>query len=147
AWAILQPLVAALIFTLIFGRVADLPTDGIPYAVFAYAGLVIWLYFASAVSAAAQSLVDNRELVAKVYFPRVLAPIAGVVPGLVDLAAALPILAVFLAVSSTTPGPELLLLPLWVAAGLVTALAAGLLLAGLNVRYRDVRFAMPFLLQ
>jgi lipopolysaccharide transport system permease protein len=147
AWAILQPLLGALIFTVIFGRVAHLPTDGIPYAVFSYAGLVIWLYFASAVSAAALSLVDNRQLVSKVYFPRLLAPIAAVVPGIVDLAAALPILAAFMAVTSVAPEPSLLLLPLWIGAALVTALAVGLLLAGLNVRYRDVRFALPFLLQ
>ncbi|MDQ3380881.1 MAG: ABC transporter permease [Actinomycetota bacterium] len=147
AWAIIQPLFGVLIFTVIFGRVARLPTDGIPYSVFAYAGLVIWLYYASAVSAAAQSLVDNRQLVAKVYFPRLLAPIAAVVPGIVDLAAALPILAGFMVVTSVAPGPQLVLLPLWIGAALVTALAVGLLLAGLNVRYRDVRFAMPFLLQ
>ena len=147
AWAVIQPLVAVLIFTVIFGRAANLPTDGIPYAVFSYAGLAVWLYFASAVSAAAQSLVDNRDLVSKVYFPRLLAPIAAVVPGLVDLAVSLPIIAVFMAVWSVEPEARLLLLPLWTIAALVTALAVGLLLAGLNVRYRDVRFALPFLLQ
>lgn len=147
AWAVLQPLVAVLIFTVIFGRAANLPTDGIPYEVFSYAGLAVWLYFASAVSAAAQSLVDNRDLVSKVYFPRLLAPIAAVVPGLVDLAISLPFIAVFMVVWSVEPGPRLLLLPLWTLAALVTALAVGLLLAGLNVRYRDVRFALPFLIQ
>jgi lipopolysaccharide transport system permease protein len=147
AWAVLQPLVAALIFTVIFGRAAQLPTDGIPYAVFSFTGLAIWLYFASAVSAAAQSLVDNRDLVSKVYFPRLLAPIAAVVPGLVDLLASLPIIVVFMVVWSVEPGPRLLLLPFWILAALVAAFAVGLLLAGLNVRYRDVRFALPFLLQ
>lgn len=147
AWALLQPLVAALIFTIVFGRAVKLSTDGIPYPVFVYTGLTIWLYFSSAVGAAAQSLVDNRDLIAKVYFPRLLAPSAGVAPGLVDLGISLPIIGVFLVVWSVAPGVALLLLPLWVLAALVTAFAFGLLLAGLNVRYRDVRFALPFLLQ
>jgi lipopolysaccharide transport system permease protein len=146
-WALLQPLVAVLIFTLVFGRAAHLPTNGVPYAVFAYTGLAIWLYFTTAVSGAAQSLVDNRDLVSKVYFPRLLAPMAAMLPGLVDLAASLPMIAVFLAVWSVAPGYQILLLPLWVLAALVAALGVGLLLAGLNVRYRDVRFALPFLLQ
>lgn len=147
AWALLQPLVAALIFTIIFGRAAQLSTDGIPYPVFVYTGLAIWLYFSSSVSAAAQSMVDNRDLISKVYFPRLLAPVAAMVPGLVDLGISLPIIAVFMAVWSVAPSFELMLLPLWVLAALVTAFAVGLLLAGLNVRYRDVRFALPFLLQ
>lgn len=147
AWALIQPIVAALIFTAVFGRAAHLPTDGIPYAVFVFTGLTIWLYFASAVSAAAQSLVDNRDLISKVYFPRLLAPVAAVVPGLADLGVSLPIVAVFLAIWSVAPGIELVLLPLWVLAALVTAFAVGVMLAGLNVRYRDVRFALPFVLQ
>jgi lipopolysaccharide transport system permease protein len=147
AWALLQPLVAALIFTIIFGRAVNVDTDGIPYPVFVFTGLAIWLYFSSAVSASAHSLVDNREVITKVYFPRLLAPIAAVIPGLADLAVSLPIIAVFLAVWSVAPGVELILLPVWVLAAVVTAFAFGLLLAGLNVRYRDVRFALPFLLQ
>jgi lipopolysaccharide transport system permease protein len=146
-WALLQPLVAVLIFTAVFGRAAQLPTDGIPYPVFVFTGLTIWLYFASAVSSAAQSLVDNRELVSKVYFPRLLAPIAAMMPGLVDLTVSLPIIAVFLVIWSVSPGYQLLLLPLWVLAALFAAFGVGTLLAGLNVRYRDVRFVVPFLLQ
>lgn len=147
AWALLQPLVGVLIFTAVFGRAAHLPTGGLPYAVFVYTGLAVWLYFTSAVSTAAQSLVDNRDLVSKVYFPRLLAPVAAVVPGLVDLALSLPLIGVFLAIWSVAPGYQLALLPLWVLATIVTAFGVGLLLAGLNVRYRDVRFALPFLLQ
>jgi homopolymeric O-antigen transport system permease protein len=147
AWALLQPLVGVLIFTLVFGRAAHLPTNGVPYAVFSYTGLAIWLYFTAAVSGAAQSLVDNRDLVAKVYFPRLLAPLAALMPGLVDLAASLPVIAVFLAIWSVAPGYQLLLLPVWVAAAVLAAFSVGLLLAGLNVRYRDVRFALPFVLQ
>ncbi len=147
AWALLQPLVGVAIFTAVFGRAARLPTDGVPYTVFAYTGLAVWLYFASAVSAAAQSLVDNRDLITKVYFPRLLAPVAALLPGLVDLAVSLPVIGVFMAIWSVSPGYRLLLLPLWVLAALVTAFGVGLLLAGLNVRYRDVRFALPYLLQ
>ena len=147
AWAVLQPLVAVVIFSLLLGRAAGLPTAGIPYPVFSYTGLVVWLYFSAAASAAAQSLVDNRDLVAKVYFPRILAPIAAMLPGLVDLAVSLPIIAIFLAVWTVAPGYGLMLLPAWVLAALVTALGIGLVLAALNVRYRDVRYALPFLLQ
>jgi lipopolysaccharide transport system permease protein len=147
AWALLQPLVAALIFTIIFGRAVNVSTDGIPYPVFVYTGLAIWLYFSSAVAAGAQSLVDNRDLISKVYFPRLLAPAAATMPGLVDLAVSLPIIAIFLVVWSVAPAVQILLLPLWILAALLTAFAFGVLLAGLNVRYRDVRFALPFLLQ
>ena len=147
AWALLQPLVGVLIFSVVFGRAAHLPSDGIPYPVFSYAGLAIWLYFASSVAAAAQSLVDNRDLVTKVYFPRLLAPLAAVFPGLVDLGVSLPIIGVFLAIWSVAPGLQLLLLPLWALDALATSLGVGLLFAALNVRYRDVRFALPFVLQ
>jgi ABC-type polysaccharide/polyol phosphate export permease len=147
AWALLQPLLAVLVFSVVFGRLAGLPADGIPYPVFVYAGLVAWLYFAAAVSAAAQSLVDNRDLVTKVYFPRLLAPLAAVCPPLVDLLVNLLVVAVFLAAYTVAPGPALLVLPAWILAALVLALAAGLGLAALNVKYRDVRHALPFLLQ
>jgi len=147
AWAVLQPLVAVVIFSLLLGRAAGLPSGGIPYPVFSYTGLVVWLYFSAATSAAAQSLVDNRELVTKVYFPRLLAPLAAMLPGLVDVAVSLPIIGIFLAVWSVAPSYQLLLLPAWVVAALLTALGVGLLLAALNVRYRDVRYLLPFLLQ
>lgn len=147
AWAVLQPLVAALIFTVFLGRLAHVSSGGLPYAVFVYSGLSIWLYVSGAVSGSAQSLIDNRNLVTKVYFPRLLAPIAAVVPGLVDLLPALAILVVFLVVYGVTPGAAVVLLPVWVAAAAVLALAVGLWLSALNVRYRDVRYALPFLLQ
>jgi lipopolysaccharide transport system permease protein len=147
AWALIQPLVAVLIFSLVFGRAAGLPTDGIPYPVFVYSGLAVWLYFTAAVTAAANCLLDNRDLVAKVYFPRLLAPLASMLPGLVDLAISLPLIAVFLAIWTVAPGISLVTLPFWVLAALVMALGTGLLLAGLNVRYRDVRFVLGFLIQ
>jgi lipopolysaccharide transport system permease protein len=147
AWAVLQPLVAVLIFSVLFGHYAGLPADGIPYPVFAFAGMSIWLYFASSVTAASGSLVGNRDLVSKVYFPRALAPGAGVLPGLVDLAISLGVLAVFMAVYTVAPGPALLLLPLWVLFAVEVAFATSLWLSALNVKYRDVKFVLGFLVQ
>jgi lipopolysaccharide transport system permease protein len=147
AWAILQPLLGALIFTIFLGRLAHVSSGGLPYPVFVYSGLTIWLYVSGAVSSSAQSLIENRNLVTKVYFPRLLAPAAAVVPGLVDLVPSLAILAVFLLVYDVTPGAAVVLLPFWIAAAAVLSLAVGLWLSALNVRYRDVRYALPFLLQ
>jgi lipopolysaccharide transport system permease protein len=147
AWVLLQPLLAVLIFSVIFGRLAGLPTDGLPYPVFSYAGMTIWLYFSAGVIAAAQSLVGNRDLVSKVYFPRVLAPTSAIVPGLVDLAISLVVLAVFMAVYGVAPGPAIVLLPFWVLFAAGVTLATGLWLAALNVEYRDVKYVLSFLIQ
>ena len=147
AWVVLQPLLAVLIFSVVFGRLARLPTDGIPYPVFVYAGLVVWFYFSSTITSAAQSLVDQREIVTKVYFPRLIAPIAAVVPGLVDLAISLVVLGVFLVIYGVTPGPEIVLLPLFLLGAVLLALGSALWLSSLNVKYRDVRHVLGFLLQ
>jgi lipopolysaccharide transport system permease protein len=147
AWAALQPLLAVLIFTVVFGRVAHLPTDGTPYPVFVYAGMAVWLYFSSSLSAAAQTLVENRELVTKVFFPRLIAPLAAVFPPLVDFGISLAILAIFVAAYGIVPTPQLALLPVWILAAVLLALAAGLWLSALNVKYRDVRHVLPFLVQ
>jgi lipopolysaccharide transport system permease protein len=147
AWAVIQPLVGVLIFSVFLGRLAGVPSDGIPYPVFVYAGLAIWAYFSTSMTAAAQSLVDNRELVTKVYFPRILAPLAAVFPGLVDFAVSLVIVGAFMAFYGVTPGAALVLLPFWIASALALALAVGLWLSALNVKYRDVRYALAFLTQ
>lgn len=147
AWAVLQPLVAAAIFTVVLGRLAGVPSDGLPYAVFVYSGLVVWTYFAGSLENVSQSLVRDRDLVTRTYFPRILAPAAGAIPGLVDLAVSLVVLGVFMAVYDVAPGPELAFLPLWVLAALVVLLGAGLWLSALNVRYRDVRHTLTFLVQ
>jgi lipopolysaccharide transport system permease protein len=147
AWALFQPLFAVLVFSVVFHRIANVPTDDIPYPVFVYAGMTVWLYFSSSLTGAAQTLVDNRELITKIFFPRLLAPIAAVFPPLLDFGISLVILGVFLAVYGVVPGPELALLPLWVFAALVLALAVGLWLAALNVKYRDVRHVLPFMVQ
>jgi homopolymeric O-antigen transport system permease protein len=147
AWAVLQPLVAAVIFSFVFGRLVHVPSEGIPYPVFVYAALLVWTYFATALENVAQSLVRDRELVMRTYFPRVLAPGAAMIPGLVDLAVSLVVLGVFMAVYGVAPGPELVLFPLWVLATIAVLLGSGLWLSALNVRYRDVRYTLTFLIQ
>lgn len=147
AWAVLQPVVAMLIFTLVFGRFADIPSDGVPYAPFVFAGLLAWTYFGQALGTAGMSLVGNANLVTKIYFPRALIPTASVIAPLVDLVVAASALVVLLAWYGITPGLAVLLLPAFVLLAVATALGVGLLLAALTVRYRDVPFALPFLVQ
>jgi lipopolysaccharide transport system permease protein len=147
AWALLQPLTAAAIFTLFFGHLAHVASDGLPYLAFALAGAVCWSYLSGAVGEAANSLVVDRALVTKVYFPRMLAPIAAILPGLVDLAVALVALVVVIVAEGVTPGIALLLTPLWILGLVAVALAVGLWLSALNARYRDVRYALPFATQ
>ena len=147
AWALIQPLAAALIFSVVFGRLAGLASDGMPYPVFVYAGLTIWLYFSGSLTSAAQSLVDNRELVSKVYFPRMVAPAAAVIPGLLDLAISVVVLGVFLLVYDVVPSWAVLLTPFWILAACVFAFAVGLWLSALNVKYRDVKHALGFTVQ
>jgi lipopolysaccharide transport system permease protein len=147
AWAVVQPLAAALVFTIVFGRLAGLPSDGLPYAIFVLAGMVAWSYVSTAVSAASESLVEHRALVTNVYFPRVLAPLAAVLPSLVDLLISLAILAVFMVAYGVAPSGALVLVPLWVVGLVAVALAAGLWLSALNALYRDVRYALGFVIQ
>ncbi|WP_187368763.1 ABC transporter permease [Baekduia soli] len=139
AWAVLQPLAGALIFTVVFHRVARLSSGDVPYLLFAFSGISLWSYLSGGMQAAMESLVGNVGLVTKVYFPRMAAPVAAVLPGLLDLAIALVILAVLMAVEGVSPGVEILTLPLWLAALVLLTLGVGLLLATLNVRYRDVK--------
>lgn len=147
AWAVLQPLIGVVVFSLIFGRLAGLPSDGLPYPLFVFVGLGVWMYFSSAVNAAAESLVEDRNLVTKTYFPRLLAPLASVFPGLVDLAITLAAVAVAMAIYGVTPPLALALLPVWALGVLLLAFAVGALLAALNALYRDVRYALLFLMQ
>lgn len=147
SWAVLQPLAGVAIFTLVMGRLADVPSDGIPYPVFVYAGLAIWLYFANGASTAAESLAQYRDLVTKVYFPRLLAPLAAILPGLVDLSISIVAVGVFMALFDVVPGWQIVFLPLWIAAAIGTTFGVGVWLSALNARYRDVRNALTFLLQ
>jgi lipopolysaccharide transport system permease protein len=144
-WAVFQPLAGVVVFTIVFQRLADIESDGIPYPVFAYVGLIVWTYTSSAVTKATQSLVSNANLVTKVYFPRLVIPLAAVFPGLLDLAISLPVLVILCAVYDVSPGLPLLTLPLWIAGVMIVAFAVGLLLSALNVRYRDVNQAITLL--
>lgn len=147
AWAVLQPLAGALALTLVFRRLGHVSSDGLPYLVFAFLGYAVWTYLSSAVTAANQSLVANSALVTKVYFPRLAAPLAAVLPGVVDLLVALVITGVMMAVEGIAPGPALLALPVLLVVLVALALGIGLFLAALNVTYRDAHFVSGLLLQ
>ena len=147
AWAVLQPLLTMAVFSVVFGRLARLGSDGLPYPVFALAALVPWTYFANALAQASNSLVDQHQLLTKVYFPRLLLPLAAVIAGLVDLAISFIVLLIVLAWYGITPTVHLAALPAFVLLAAASALAPALWLAALNVRYRDVRYIIPFLVQ
>jgi lipopolysaccharide transport system permease protein len=146
-WAVLQPLFMMLIFTIFFGRLAGVETDGVPYPLFAFVGLVPWTFFANTVSTSGNSLVGNAHLITKVYFPRLIVPAAAVGAGLVDFALAFVILVGIMAYYGVVPTSNLLMLPAVLALTVLFTLAVGTWLAALNVKYRDVRFALPFLVQ
>ena len=147
AWAVLQPLLTMAVFTVIFGRLARLSSDGLPYPVFALSALVPWTYFGNALTQASNSLVDQHQLLTKVYFPRLLLPLAAVVAGLVELAISFVMLLLVLAWYGITPSVRLLVVPAFALLVAACAFAPGIWLAALNVRYRDVRYVIPFLVQ
>jgi len=147
AWAILQPLLAAAVFTLFFGKIAGIGSDGVPYQLFSFAGLVLWTFFAQGLSLSSNSLVGSSHLITKVYFPRATVPVAAVVAGLLDLAVASTVLLVMMPVFGVTPSLRMLLLPFPALLAVASAVGAGLWLSALNVKYRDVRFVVPFLIQ
>jgi lipopolysaccharide transport system permease protein len=147
AWAILQPLMAMMIFTVIFGNFAKMPSDGLPYSVFAYAALLPWNYFSQAMSRSALSLVSEANLIMKVYFPRLIIPLASVMVPLIDFFVSFLVLLVMIAWFGIAPGWNILCLPAFLLLALMTALAAALWLSPLNVRYRDIGHTIPFLIQ
>jgi homopolymeric O-antigen transport system permease protein len=147
AWAVLQPLSMMLLFTVLFSRFAGLRPNQAPYPLFAYAALLPWTFFSSATTHAAHSLVGNAHILTKVYFPRVLIPLAAVLSCLVDLLLGLTMLAPLMAFYRAAPGWHLLWLPAAIALATVVALGAGIWIAAVNVKYRDVRFALPFVIQ
>lgn len=146
-WAILQPLLTMAVFALFFGRLAGMPSDGVPYPLFAFTALVPWTYFATALGNGAASLVGSQHLVSKVYFPRLIIPIASVVTPAIDFALAFGMLVAMLWWYGVVPGPAIAAVPLFALLAVATALAAGLWLAALNVEYRDVRYVLPFVVQ
>src|ERR1041385_7392118 len=147
AWAIIQPLFMMLVFSLFFGRLAKVPSDGIPYPVFTFCALLPWQLFAQALTESSNSLVANERLISKVYFPRLVVPIAAVLGGLVDFAIAFVMLLAMMAYYRIMPHAAIAALPLFILLAVATALGAGVWLSALNVQYRDVRYTLGFLVQ
>jgi len=148
AWAVLQPLLMMVIFTIIFGYLARLPSDGVPYALFSLTALVPWTYFSTALGGASNSLIADQKLIDKVYFPRLIIPFTPVLAGLVDFGISfLLLLLVMLGFGVVPDGRALLVLPLLLLSMMASAAGIGSALAALNIQYRDVRYAVPFLLQ
>ncbi|HXY86019.1 MAG TPA: ABC transporter permease [Gaiellaceae bacterium] len=147
AWAILQPFLTMVVFTLVFGRFANFPSKGIPYPIFTYSALLPWTYFSSAVALSSASLVSNSAFVTKVYFPRVLMPLAGVTTPIVDFGPAFIVLVGMMAWFAVWPSLGLILAPFFLMMATVTAVGVGLFLSAVNVRYRDVPYVIPFLIQ
>jgi lipopolysaccharide transport system permease protein len=147
AWAIIQPFMTMVVFSLFFGRLAGVPSDGMPYPIFAYAALVPWTFFANGLGQSANSLVGSSNLIKKVYFPRLVIPLATVVSGLIDFILAFVVLIGMMLFYGIVPTVNILWLPLFLILAFVTALAVGLWLSALNVEYRDVRYVVPFITQ
>lgn len=145
AWAILQPLFTMVVFSLFFGRLAGVPSDGIPYPIFSYAALVPWQFFATGLTNSSNSLVGSANLIQKVYFPRLVVPIAAILPGAVDFVLAFVVLLGMMLFYGIIPTTRVIWLPLLLLLAFVTALGVGLWFSAMNVQFRDVRYAVPFL--
>ena len=146
-WAIIQPFFTMVVFSIFFGRLAKLPSDGIPYPIFVYAGLLPWTYFANSITNSGNSLVGSANLITKVYFPRVIIPASASLAGLLDLFIAMTILFVMMVYYGLYPGLEIVILPLLIGLTCLCAMGVGLWLSAMNVQYRDIRYTIPFLIQ
>ena len=146
-WVILQPVLNMSVFTLFFGRLAKLPSDGLPYPVFYFSALVPWAYFSTALQSCTSVVVDNQRVITKVYFPRLILPLSAVVSGLVDFAISFVVLLVVTAIYGIKPTLAALWLPVLLLLAVLTALGVGLWMSALNALYRDVRYVVPFLVQ
>jgi lipopolysaccharide transport system permease protein len=144
-WALIQPLFTMAIFSIFFGRLAGIPSDGLPYPLFALAGLVPWLFFMNGLTHGANSLVENEKLIKKVFFPRMIVPVASVLAGLVDFTIAAGLLVVAMVYYQIAPSFDLVFLPIFVLLAIIAAMGVALWLSALNVQYRDVRYVVPFL--
>lgn len=147
AWAVIQPFFVMVVFSIFFGQLAGLPSDGVPYPIFAYTALVPWTFFANALNRASNSLVENERVITKVYFPRLLVPIAAVLGGLVDFVLAFGVLLGMMLFYGIVPTVAAWTIPLFVLLAIGTALGCGLWLSALNVEYRDVRYVIGFVVQ
>ena len=147
AWAIIQPLFTMIIFSIFFGKLANMPSDGIPYPLFAYSALMPWTFFSNAVNSSGNSLVGSANLITKVYFPRMIIPGAAVAAGLVDLMVAFGILVILMSYYGVGATWNLLMLPALVVLTTLLAVGVGMWTSALNVKYRDIRYALPFAIQ
>jgi lipopolysaccharide transport system permease protein len=147
AWIVLQPVVSMVVFSVLFGALLKVPSGGVPYPIFSYAALLPWNYFAGSLNRSSSSVVGSAGLVTKVYFPRLVIPISGVLSGLLDFAIAFLVLIGLMAYYRITPTPAVVFLPFFLLLAMVTALAFGLWLSSLNVRFRDVGYLVPFVVQ
>lgn len=147
-WAVFQPLLTMLIFSFFFGRLAKIPSDGAPYPIFVYTGLLLWNYFSAALTNASDSLIGGESIIKKVYFPRLLLPASTVVTPAIDFAISFLVLGALMLFYRFIPGWEgLLLMPVFLIVSMISALGIGLFLSAVNVKYRDVRYALPFFIQ
>ncbi len=146
-WAIIQPFFMMVIFTLFFGRLAKVPSDGVPYPIFNFSAMVAWTYFANAIRGSGNSLIENTNLISKVYFPRLIAPLTPILAGLLDFSIAFVVLIGMMLYFHIYPTIMTLFLPLLVILMMLTASGVGMFLAALNAKYRDIRYTIPFLVQ
>lgn len=147
AWAILQPFMTMVVFSLFFGRLTNMPSDGVPYPIFNFAALVPWTFFATGVTASSSSLVTNSNLLKKVYFPRLTIPLATVLSGTVDFLIAFVVLIVMMLFYGIVPTTNVIFLPFFLLLAFITSFGVGLWLSAMNVQFRDVRYIVPFLIQ
>jgi lipopolysaccharide transport system permease protein len=147
SWAILQPFLTMVIFSIFFGNLAGVPSDDIPYPIFSYAALVPWMFFANGLTKSTQSLVSGANMVKKIYFPRLLMPMSAVFSGLVDFILAFVVLMAMMLYFNVVPTLAIVWLPLLLLLGLVTSLGVGMWLTAMNVQFRDIRYVMPFIVQ
>ncbi|MCA1590680.1 MAG: ABC transporter permease [Acidobacteria bacterium] len=146
-WAVLQPVLTTAIFTVLFSRLAQFDTGGVPYPLFALSGLVVWLFIHSSITTASNSFIGNTNLVTKIYFPRLIVPIAAVAAAVLDMLIGLATLGVVMIYYKAVPSPALIFAPVFIISAVILAASLGILLSAVNVRFRDVKFALPFALQ
>jgi len=146
-WVVLQPVISMLVFSVLFGLLLNTPSQGVPYPVFVYTGLLPWTYFAGSLARSSTSLVDSRNLITKVYFPRLIVPATGVLAGLIDFVVGFVVLIILMLLYGIVPTTAVVFLPFFLLLAMLTALAFGLWLSALNVRFRDIGYIIPFLVQ
>lgn len=147
AWSVLRPVLTMMVFTIVFGRIARLPSDGVPYPILVFSAMLPWHFFASAIAEGSTSLIENANIISKVYFPRLIVPASAVIVSFVDFLISLSLLAVLLAWYKFLPSPRAFLLPVFLLLAILVSMGLTLLLAAMNVRYRDFRYVVPFLIQ